>query len=369
MGNVRMRAEQINYGASNVKVALDDLDPQELIALSARMDTIEAWKATVKTEEKTGASVEFTNALALPALSVSAEIEAIQDLHGYDKPWVGGAGKNLLPMTVEGIKAANSGYTWSGNSCTVSGITFTILTDSNGNVTGINVDGTSTAQITFFITKTVQYTSGTSYILDGCPSGGSLSSYLFYIVDNGEQYDTGSGVSFISSGSANRLVLIMVRSGITINNKVYYPMIRLSTASAGFEPYSNVCPITGFSSVVITNVDAESQTATVTVSLGSTVYGGTLNLTTGELTVTHANIASFNGETIGEPWISSMDEYVQGGTPTTGAQVVYTLASPTTTTLTAAQLEMVKGYNRISANSGDITVKAYTGAPWGGDTI
>lgn len=32
----------------------------------------------------------------IPALSVVADIDPIQDLHGYDKPWSGGAGKNLL---------------------------------------------------------------------------------------------------------------------------------------------------------------------------------------------------------------------------------------------------------------------------------
>ena len=97
----------------------------------------------------------------------------------------------------------------------------------------------------------------------------------------------------------------------------------------------------------------------VTVQLGQTVYGGTLNVTTGELTVETANIASYNGETIGEPWWSSMDEYVAGATPTTGAQVVYTLASPTTVSLTPAQLQLLTGTNVISTNADDLSVRYY----------
>ena len=98
----------------------------------------------------------------------------------------------------------------------------------------------------------------------------------------------------------------------------------------------------------------------VTVNLGQTVYGGTLNVTTGKLTVKTANIASYNGETIGDPWWSSLDEYVAGATPTTGAQVVYTLATPTTVTLTPAQLALLEGYNILTTDGDNINLR-YTG--------
>ena len=88
-----------------------------------------------------------------------------------------------------------------------------------------------------------------------------------------------------------------------------------------------------------------------------TVYGGTLNVTSGELRVTHANIASYNGETINEPWISSMDVYSAGATPTTGAQVVYPLATPQTYQLTPTQVTTLLGNNTIYADTGDISVE------------
>lgn len=328
MGNVRMRAEQINYGATNVKVALDDLDPATLIDLNNRMNRIDAWKDTVDTEEKTGAYVEYPNALALNAVAVSADITASQNLHGYDKPWVGGAGKNLFDEDYS--ETADIVY----RSIYVGDGTFTMSTDAPLNTGG-------GANLFFFAGQVT--------------SGASTNT-------NGVYQSTSRTVTAVDG-----YVTAAYRDANNVNPANYHTQIEVGTVATSYEPYSNICPITGFSTVTITDVDAESHTATVTVALGSTVYGGSLDLTSGELTITHANIASYNGETIGEPWISSMDEYTEGGTPTTGAQVVYTLATPTTTTLTAAQLALVKGYNRLSADTGDITVEAYTGAAWGGD--
>ena len=89
-----------------------------------------------------------------------------------------------------------------------------------------------------------------------------------------------------------------------------------------------------------------------------TVYGGTLDLTTGVLTVTHGEIDSYNGESINEPWLSSKDVYTEGGTPTTGAQVVYPLTTPVTYNLTPTQVRAIVGANNVySDTNGDTTVQ------------
>lgn len=340
MGNVRMRAEQINYGASNVKVALDDLDPKDLIALGKRMDIIEAWKATVKTEEKSGAYVEYNNALALDAVSVSAAITASQDLHGYDKPWVGGAGANILHIL-------NAAAGWSD---TVNGIT--VVTPETGNVNKDLFYGTL---------ELGKYT-----VKDFTGGSGSTHQIALFKNDNVFAYVTDGSQTFeVTSTSDTYRIRVYVYSGNT--DAIIKPICCKGESISAYSPYENICPITGFSSVVITDVDAQGQTATVTVSLGSTVYGGTLDVTTGECTVTHANIASYDGEEINEPWLSSYDAFVTGTTPTTGAQVVYPLTTPTTLTLTPAQVALVAGYNKLEADTGNITVEAYTGAAWGGD--
>lgn len=87
-----------------------------------------------------------------------------------------------------------------------------------------------------------------------------------------------------------------------------------------------------------------------------TVYGGTLDVTNGVLTVTDGNIASYNGETLPSTWISDRDVYAVGTTPTTGAQVVYKLATPQTYQLTPQAVLTILGQNNIWADTGDVEV-------------
>ena len=89
-----------------------------------------------------------------------------------------------------------------------------------------------------------------------------------------------------------------------------------------------------------------------------TVYGGNLDLTTGVLTVTHGEIDSYNGESINEPWLSSKDVYTEGGTPTTGAQVVYPLNTPVEVDLTPVQINALLGVNNVfNDTNGDTEVQ------------
>jgi hypothetical protein len=186
--------------------------------------------------------------------------------------------------------------------------------------------------------------------------------YLHMRTNAGDDYiNTAVGESMPVTVDQNIIYsgVLRVRSGKTINGLTVYPMLILaSETDAPFEPYSNICPISGRTQVEISNKDSEDvEQASVTVDLGQTVYGGTLNVTTGELTVETANIESYNGESIGEPWWSSMDEYVAGATPTTGAQVVYTLASPVTVSLTPAQLALLEGYNILTTDGDNINLR------------
>ena len=206
-----------------------------------------------------GSLVSFSDGADLPMPSFICNIDAVQDLHGYDGPWVGGAGKNKLPMTVDGIKALNTAGTWSGNAYTLNNITFTLQTNASGAVTGLNVNGTASANTTFWIKKNdtgaLDFADGTSVILSGCPSGGSwddTETYALRLVKNNYLAafnDTGSGKT-VTYNSMLTLVYIDIKSGVSLNNKMFYPMIRLATETdATFAPYSNICPISGHTGV------------------------------------------------------------------------------------------------------------------------
>jgi hypothetical protein len=87
-----------------------------------------------------------------------------------------------------------------------------------------------------------------------------------------------------------------------------------------------------------------------------TVYGGTFDVLSGVLTVTKGFIQSYNGEALPSPWISDRDVYAQGATPTTGAEVCYTLAEPITYQLTPTEVKSLLGQNNIFADTGDTAV-------------
>ena len=123
-------------------------------------------------------------------------------------------------------------------------------------------------------------------------------------------------------------------SGVTVYISEY--QLELGTHPTTYEPYQGISR---------------------TVNFGETVYGGKWHVTAGGTDKTHANIASYNGETINEPWLSSMDEYSPGATPTTGAQVVYPLTTPTTISTPKQDVPMLQGINTVYADCGDTQLK------------
>ena len=103
-------------------------------------------------------------------------------------------------------------------------------------------------------------------------------------------------------------------------------------------------------------IDGVKDDFTVKVTLDEDVFSVTDEVVGGVLTDEWAEIPSYNGETITEPWLSSMDEYAPGATPTTGAQVVYKLATPITYQLTAQEVKTLFGQNCIWSDSGGVSV-------------
>lgn len=155
----------------------------------------------------------------------TASIEPVQDLHGQANPYPAGGGKNILQNV--------------GTSKTESGITFTVNEDGT-----VNVNGTATAETNLEVYGGLVLPSG-SYILNGCPSGGSTSTYRIFATNFGS--DTGSGLTINADGTTSTIIRINIKSGTAINNLVFKPMIRLSSVTdATFAPYSNICPISGW---------------------------------------------------------------------------------------------------------------------------
>lgn len=171
----------------------------------------------------------ITDAFNTNAKSVKLTLNPIQDLHGYDKPWVGGSGKNKLKFFTE-TKTSSAG---------------TVVTpQSNGryNWSGSN---TSNAHIIAYPLDDYQLSGQYRFVIDNysqvVQSDGNVS---IYYDDNGT---TKAIVPNQVIELSNNLVSIAFYAGAgkTFNYTNLGLMFIAENESTSFAPYENICPISG----------------------------------------------------------------------------------------------------------------------------
>ncbi len=139
----------------------------------------------------------------------------------------------------------------------------------------------------------------------------------------------------------------------------YYLYLRVRTnAEADGDVFRPMVCHAGETDAAFSPCDAHVCTQT----FGQIVYGGSVDVVSGRLSVTHGAIDSYAGETIGRPWISDRDAYAEDAVPTTGAQVVYPLRTPAVVSLAAAEIPALEGENRVWADTGAVSV-SYSAQP------
>jgi hypothetical protein len=146
-------------------------------------------------------------------MALTVGIEPVQDLHGYDHPWVGGAGKNLLD-DVNGIK--HGYYDFS-----------TVEFNANDNYIAYNITlpaGT--------------YTFSTD--LEDC--------HIIRYFINGTRTDistTKQSQSFTLSAESDFKISIRKSDTSSIASLTPHSMIESGSTATSYAPYSNICPISG----------------------------------------------------------------------------------------------------------------------------
>lgn len=119
----------------------------------------------------------------------------------------------------------------------INGITYTVYDDGS-----VKADGTATADATFILAINRNLEAG--MILSGCPSGGSVSTYFLSCEKNSSPWtmyarDYGDGSVISTSTPSDNVIYLSVRQGATVNNIVFYPMVRLaSDTDPTFRPYA-----------------------------------------------------------------------------------------------------------------------------------
>jgi hypothetical protein len=172
-------------------------------------------------ETVSGSVASFSDGSAVfDAEQALVTLEPVQDLHGYDKPWSGGAGKNLFDAS-----AALVGY---------------YIDNTNGNLVTGGDDSVASDYI--------EIKAGQTYRISPTLSSGNWGAWY----DSDKVYI--SGITYYSTAktapsNAKYMRFTVSRNGSNLNYATTTQVEEGSTATA-WTPYSNICPISGRTEVV-----------------------------------------------------------------------------------------------------------------------
>ena len=232
-------------------------------------DVKEDLNAVFVTDSASGSVGHFVDgADNVPMKSLKVNIEPAQSGSGDPSP------SNVRPISGwDSVKVTRAGE----NLCklvdstgTYSGVAFTV---ADGVIT---VDGTATANV-YRGTINISLKAGT-YTVTNIENSDTADAYVL-VSDTSTNPSSWSTLANLSNGSPVTFTLdhdivvavrVAVRNGTTVSNKVFKPMLVYgSDAPTEYEPYNG-------------------NTYTISLSSAGTVYGGTLDVVSGELAVDKA---------------------------------------------------------------------------------
>ena len=387
----------------------DKADKADVEELTAQL----ADKASAIVDTASGAIASFPDGMAAPAKDVTIGIEPMQDLHGQDAPYPAGGGKNLFNKDGN----LTSGYFWNAN----------------------NADLTPNQN--YYVTDYIPV-SGSNVKVSGNTMGyvGTSGSVGMGCFDSNKDAIRSTNTTVLDISGASYIRLSVYKNDLNTFQCEY------GTIATSYAPYSNICPISGWTGarIVVADVapNAEGVYTIASVQTGSgdpsptnirpilpglsferddsttmDVYGGTLDVTTGLLTVTMAEVdmGTLNWNAGGAQLklfysvISDIKQYsdalsdrfinkpttavnnlqtgemstaengriyvYNGGmwadaaafkTAMSGAQLVYELTTPQTYQLTHTEVQRAMNALGITSTTYDITFPTEAGTVYGG---
>lgn len=163
----------------------------------------------------------------VPLEKLKIAVSPKQDLHGYNYPWVGGGGKNKCqPLDTPVTRPT--------------GITVTPQADGSVILNGTQVGSSAT-----LITASFDVKQGVAYIA-------SIGNYDANVIDFGVQGFGHNKTVNYSRDFHSTGIALYVTDGTTLNDVRLYPQIEEGSSATTYEPYSNICPITGYTEANVT---------------------------------------------------------------------------------------------------------------------
>ena len=189
--------------------------------------------APVITDTASGAIATFPDgADGYPLKECVVDVDAVQDLHGYDHPWPAGGGVNKFL-----VSQVNT---------TASGITATINPDG----CSVTINGTATAAggINILVADRETLPNGDYYY---SASNGARLLMLRRAGGQSRWINSGTVVT-VGDTDYPGYTYIGVNIGDTFNNVVVKVQLNNPSTVTSWSPYSNECPITGWSEAKVT---------------------------------------------------------------------------------------------------------------------
>ena len=174
----------------------------------------------------------FSDGGNAPIPSLTASIVPVQDLHGYDSPWAGGAGKNKFnPSSILQGTYNNTTNVWSITTPFVNkAIDMTFKENTQYTFSGKSKQGVAGKNLRLQIV----YTDSTSTNLW---ETNTTDEVLFNVTSASGKSISAVNVNFGNAGGTVDITKFQIEEG---------------TTATSFAPYSNICPISGWTEEVIT---------------------------------------------------------------------------------------------------------------------
>lgn len=210
----------------------------------------------------TGDIVTFNSVSTDPLADVKVSVTPVQDLHGYANPWPAGGGVNIMPTLTPGTYTSGS-------------LTAVVGADGKITVTGTKTAG-STARIqlaNFSDTFAVP-----------------VNAYVHYrnsIANSNITFDIGGTAASISSqnriwqntSSRTATDSVSLYFGSSVDGTLDFtiqPSVEITGSVTSWTPYSNICPITGWTGANVVRTGKNLLNSAFCV--GGKVYGTTTSV-------------------------------------------------------------------------------------------
>lgn len=173
-----------------------------------------------------GPVVSFNTDLKRGIKNFTAQIEPVQDLHGYDYPWPPGGGKNKFPITL--------------TTQTVNGTTFTVSSDGHVTVSGTPTETTRVSLNSLSITPE----SNMFFSMTGSATG--IRVFCKRDESGTVTYPTMSPSTNVVAGVTYSSFLLEVTTSFSGTAVTLGFQIEFGSSASAWSPYENLCPIEGW---------------------------------------------------------------------------------------------------------------------------